>query len=44
MIALAMSSTPVITVTPSRMGRVFHIGRPSGTSYIALAARMNAPT
>ena len=30
--ALAASSVPVTTVSPSRTGRVFHTGRPSGTS------------
>src|SRR5215203_842416 len=42
MAALTTSRTPVSTVMPTRMGIVFHSGRPSGTSYDALAARMNA--
>src|SRR5690349_24785195 len=34
----------VTTVTPTRTGNVFQIGRPSGASQIAFAARMNAAT
>ena len=30
--ALASSSTPITAVTPTRIGSVFQIGRPSGTS------------
>src|SRR5690349_9828805 len=38
----AISITPTTAVTPTRIGSVFQIGRPSGTSYTAFEARMNA--
>jgi hypothetical protein len=41
--ALIVTSTSVRTVTATRSGIVFQTGRPSSTSQIALAARMNAP-
>ena len=34
----------VTKVTPSLIGAVFQMGRPSGTSYMTLEARMNAAT
>jgi hypothetical protein len=41
---LAIRRKPASKVTPIRSGSVFQIGRPSGTSKIVLAARMNALT
>ena len=40
--ALTVSSSTVTSVTPTRIGIVFQIGRPSSTSQTTLEARMNA--
>jgi hypothetical protein len=42
--AASATRAPTATVMPSRSGSTFQIGRPSGTSWMALAARMNPPT
>jgi hypothetical protein len=44
MTAEATSMMPMTAVTPRRIGSVFQIGRPSGTSYTAFEARMKAAT
>ena len=41
--AVTVSRTSSTTVTPSRTGIFFQIGRPSGTSQTLLDASMNAP-